>query len=84
MANKVVGTTITLTKGDTFKRTLILKDKATGDIYYPVEGDSIRFAAKKKYTDSTCLIYKEIPTDTMLLLVVRICSLVLISQMVAR
>jgi hypothetical protein len=67
MANKVVGTTITLTKGDTFKRTLILKDKTTGDIYQPVEGDSIRFAAKKKYTDSTCLIYKEIPTDTMLL-----------------
>lgn len=67
MANSIVGTTITLTKGDTFKRTLTLKNKATGETYIPVEGDSIRFAAKKKYTDTECLIYREIPINTMLL-----------------
>ena len=67
MANSIVGTTIYLTKGDTFKRTLTLKNRTTGETYIPVEGDSIRFAAKKKYTDETCLIYKDIPIDTMLL-----------------
>ena len=67
MANSIVGTTITLTKGDTFKRTLTLRNKATGETYTPVEGDSIRFAAKKRYNDETCLIYRDIPIDTMLL-----------------
>ena len=66
MASSLNGTTITLTKGDTFKRTLMLKEKATGDPYIPIEGDSIRFAAKKRYQDEECLIYIEIPIDTML------------------
>ena len=67
MASSLNGTTITLTKGDTFKRTLILRDKTTGDPYIPIEGDVIRFAAKKRYQDEDCLIYVDIPINTMLL-----------------
>lgn len=67
MASSLNGTTITLTKGDTFKRTLSLKEKSTGNPYIPVVGDSIRFAAKKKYKDEECVILKTIPIDVMLL-----------------
>lgn len=67
MSSSLDGTTIILTKGDTFKRTLTLKEKSTGEVYTPVEGDSIRFAAKKKYKDTECAILKDIPISIMLL-----------------
>lgn len=67
MSSSLDGTTIILTKGDTFKRTLTLKEKSTGEVYTPVEGDSIRFAAKKKYKDAECVIFKNIPISVMLL-----------------
>lgn len=67
MASSLEGTTITLTKGDTFKRTLSLKKKTTKEPYIPVSGDYIRFAAKKKYKDEECVILFQIPNDTMLL-----------------
>lgn len=67
MASSLDGTTITLTKGDTFKRTLSLKEKTTGEPYIPVTGDVIRFAAKKKYKDEECVILFNIPIDTMLI-----------------
>lgn len=66
MSSSLVGTTITLTKGDTFKRTLNLKKKTTGEPYIPTSGDSIRFAAKKKYKDDECVILFDIPYDTLL------------------
>lgn len=60
----IQGSTITLTKGDTLRVTLSLSDQA-GNTYVPVEGDSIRFAMKRRYNDATPLILKPIPTDTL-------------------
>lgn len=59
------GTTITLTKGDSFYCQLSLtKD---GESYTPEQGDVIRFAMKKKYWDQETIIEKVIPNDTLLL-----------------
>lgn len=58
---------IYLTKGDTFLSTVTAKRKNTGETYVPVEGDVVRFALKKAYTDSESLVRKVIPIDTMLL-----------------
>lgn len=58
---------ITLTRGDT----LLLQIKLTkqGEPYVPEEGDSIRFAMKRKYTDSDSevILVKNIPMDTLIL-----------------
>ena len=62
----IVGTTITLTKGDTFKATVTM-ETASGEKYTPAAGDVIRFALKKNYSDAQPLIHKTIPHDTMLL-----------------
>lgn len=40
---------------------------SAGNPYIPVEGDKIRFAAKKAYTDDAPCIIKEIPFDTCVL-----------------
>jgi hypothetical protein len=62
---KIDGLTITLTKGDSFYCLLTLtKDEQP---YEPEDGDSILFGLKKNYKDSTALITKHIPTDTLLL-----------------
>ena len=66
MSSSVNGTTITLTKGDTFKSYVRLFDKENNE-YIPVAGDSVRFAAKKKYKDAECVIFINIPIETMLL-----------------
>lgn len=63
---KINNTTIELTKGDTLRVYLTLKD-CNGDPYVPAEGDSIRFAMKKRYSDSEPLILKQIPIDTLVL-----------------
>lgn len=59
---------ITLTRGDTFKAQINLTD-SEGNPYEPQEGDSIRFAMKKRYSDPDweTLIEKEVPMDTMIL-----------------
>lgn len=75
MSYSVKGTTITLTRGDTFIATITIKRKASGEIYIPQEGDTVRFALKRNlmnssksnYIDKQPLIYKEIPIDTMIL-----------------
>lgn len=59
-------TNITMIRGDTAKIQVSIFD-ASGEIYEPQNGDSVRFAAKKKYTDSACVILKDIPIDTLLL-----------------
>lgn len=61
---KIDGLTITLTKGDSFYCTLTLT--RNGQPYEPAEGDSILFGLKRSYKDSTALITKQIPTDTLL------------------
>ena len=60
-------TDIRLTKGDTFVAQVEAYSKATKQKYIPVAGDTIRFALKKCPNDETCLIYKDIPYDTMIL-----------------
>lgn len=67
---KIKGTTITMTKGDTFRCqvTAFKRDENNEEIpYVPVEGDQIRFAMKKSYKDVSCYIKKDIPFDTMVL-----------------
>ena len=65
MSSQISGTTISLTRGDTLFLTIKLtKD---GKPYTPQDGDKIRFALKKKYTDDEVLILKQIPIDSMTL-----------------
>ena len=61
---KISGTTIKMTRGDTLRLTLGLTDE-DGNDYIPLQGDTIRFAMKQNYNDSTPLIVKDIPTDTL-------------------
>lgn len=58
---------IYLTKGDTFVAKVDAIRRSTGEVYEPVQGDTIRFALKRCITDETSLIYKPIPYDTMIL-----------------
>ena len=69
MSYKIDGTTIYLTRGDTFEAHVeaILPEPEAGP-YIPVEGDKIRFAMKENYEDPNPLLVKDIPTDTMLLI----------------
>ena len=62
MSVKVTGTTIIMTRGDTLKLQIIIQNG--NDIYQPVEGDVIRFAAKKDYDDEMPCILKDIPYNT--------------------
>lgn len=64
MAVSINGTTIKMTRGDTLRITLDLKDES-GNEYTPADGDSIRFAMKRTYSESTPLIVKEIPNSTL-------------------
>lgn len=57
---KVNGTTIEMTRGDSFTATLTLKD-AAGNEYVPNQEDVIRFAMKQRYSDSAPKIMKVIP-----------------------
>ena len=61
---RISGTTIIMTRGDTLRVVLELKDEE-GNTYVPLENDRIRFAMKKNYDDDTPLIVKEIPNDTL-------------------
>ena len=69
---KIEGTTITLTRGDTFVCTVGMKRKSTGQAYTPTSGDSIRFAMKRPvmtptfdgYIDTEPVLEKSIPYDT--------------------
>ncbi len=63
---KINGTAITLTRGDSFYATVTM-EQADGEPYIPQAGDTIRFALKKRYTDSEPLIIKPVPTDTLML-----------------
>lgn len=62
----VSGTTITMTKGDTLRLTVGIK-QANGQTYTPAEGDVVRFAAKRHYNDPQTVIRKVLPNDTLLL-----------------
>lgn len=62
MTCKVSGTSISITKGDTAKIEVSLK-QYDGKEYKPADGDVLTFAVKKTY-DRDILIRKEIPPDT--------------------
>lgn len=64
MSYSVKGNTITLTRGDTFSANIEIL-QPNGDPYSPLDGDCIRFAMKKSAKDKDCLIHKDIPIDTM-------------------
>lgn len=64
MSYSVNGTTITLTRGDTFMATVSITNP-DGSEYVPVDGDAIRFALKESYDDEDTLLEKDIPIDTM-------------------
>ena len=68
MSYNITGTTITLTRGDTFEA-LVSATKRDGTQYIPVAGDTIRFAMKENYDDPRPLLIKEIPVDTMILVI---------------
>lgn len=59
---------ITLTRGDTFIARVHLTTQ-DGEKYEPEEGDVIRFAMKASIKDEDPLIVKEIPTETMELVI---------------
>lgn len=63
---KVNGKTITMTRGDTVKIDVTMKD-ADGQTYTPVEGEVIRFKAKRNWIDESAIIEKAIPIDTLIL-----------------
>lgn len=56
---------IILTRGDTLL--LQIKMIKEGQPYTPIEGDSLRFAMKSKYSDTEPVLVKEIPIDTLIL-----------------
>lgn len=64
MSYSVSGNKITLTRGDTFRATVSIFNP-DGTPYELQEGDSVRFAMKQDYDDEEVLILKDIPTDTM-------------------
>lgn len=68
MSFKVRNNTIFLTRGDTFKAKITIT-YPNGNVYTPKEGDSIRFALKEDVEDKECLILRDIPIDTMLLVI---------------
>lgn len=68
MSFKVRNNTIYLTRGDTFKAVISIT-YPDGSVYTPKDGDSIRFALKENIDDEECLIIRDIPIDTMLLVI---------------
>lgn len=73
MAWKIEGTTITLTRGDSFP--LQVNIKVNGEAYTPIYGDIVKFKLKRnimdskrtRYLDEQPLIEKQISSDTMVL-----------------
>ena len=63
---KIEGKNITLTKGDTFKATIVMRKK-NGLPYSPEDGDVVKFKMKKDYSDANLLIEKTIPNSSLLL-----------------
>lgn len=68
MSFRVSGNTIRLTRGDTFKAVVNIFNP-DGTVYTPKEGDKVRFAMKQNIEDddTELLIFRDIPIDTMLL-----------------
>ena len=59
----IEGTTIILTRGDSFYATVRVIDKGTGQPYEFQQGDSLKFGLKKSTCEPNCLIEKDISTS---------------------
>lgn len=68
MGYSINGTTITMTRGDTFVADIVMRD-SEGYPVVPSEGDEIRFAMKEDYRDPRPLLTKDIPISTMQLVI---------------
>ena len=68
MSIKIQGNKIHLTRGDSLRVTVNITQD--GEPYTPVEGDSVRFALKKNFDDTEPLVIRDIPTDTLQLVLV--------------
>ena len=68
MSIKIQGNKIHLTRGDTLRVTVNITQD--GEPYVPVEGDSVRFALKRDFDDKDPLVIRNIPTDTLKLILV--------------
>ena len=68
MAVKIQGNKIHLTRGDTLRVTVNISQD--GEAYVPVVGDSVRFALKRDLDDPNPLILRDIPIDTLQLILV--------------
>lgn len=66
---RVNGTTITMTRGDTLTVQIAI-NKADGTPYEPEQGDAVRFALKKDYSDKAPLIMKTIDIEDLCLTLV--------------
>ena len=58
---------IIMTRGDTAKIKVGVKFKESGEPYDPESGDIIRFSVKKYLSDKSPSIVKDVPIETMLL-----------------
>lgn len=67
MSSSIQGTSIRLTRGDTFRTQVIIRDKETGDEYEMQEGDTLRFRCVKSAGASEELIEKPIDASTLVL-----------------
>lgn len=64
----VNGSKIVMTRGDTVRLTVQILD-SEGNPYEPASEDKLRFAIKKRYKDPEPIFVKNIPTDTMELVI---------------
>lgn len=64
MSYSVKGTNVTITRGDAFSANICIY-QPNGKLYNLVEGDIVQFAMKKSTKDTTILILKDIPKETM-------------------
>lgn len=62
----VEGTTIIMTRGDTFRCIVKIVDKEGNEVF-PEDDDRVVFTAKARYRDTIPLIEKTIPINTMVL-----------------
>lgn len=67
MSYRIYGTEIRLTRGDTFDAKIKIKMHNTKQLYVPKATDRIFFGVKKRLEDNVCVIYKQIPNDTLIL-----------------
>lgn len=68
MTQSLKGNAITLTRGDTFKA-VVTPINDDGTEYEMQEGDTLRFAMKKDYSDPQTTLLIDIPADTRLLVI---------------